>query len=195
MRTVMQYFAYHLSGLSRLHIRYPGFKFSQEEEQQLIELAKGVSFWSYFGFCLVHAIFFITMAALVMSMCIPLAFIIDPSHQSAGVFFGCMGFGIFIAFGFGLFITLGLSGIVMGALGSKPALTEISDHAVLLLYEKIVCQFKRVALFIAILFGPFVLFGLTQNGQVVIKLLQIATFVLSPVLLILLILMVMTRRD
>jgi len=174
--------------LHNLGIGYPGFGYTEEEKQQLGALAKGVTMSGHLGFGSLNALYFFALAGFVMGYgAIPLAFLLDPTHQSAGVFFGCMGLGIALGIGLGIPTAMGLTALTLRLFGKQPQPTEVSDEVIATLYRKMHRQLLRAAIVAGVLIGPWVLFGLTQTGGHLIEFAKRVTVTIVPFAAVLLI--------
>jgi hypothetical protein len=146
VRIILQHWAYNITLLHNLGVSYPGFGYSEEEKQQLGQLAKGVTVSGHLGFGMLNALYFLFLAGLVMGYgAIPLAFLLDPSHQSAGVFFGCLGLGLALGIGLGIPTAMGLTALTLRWLGKEPQPTEVDAKTIVALYRKLHHQLMRAA--------------------------------------------------
>lgn len=194
VRIILQHWAYNMTLLHNFGVSYPGFGYTEEEKQQLGVLAKGVSMSGHLGFGSLNALYFFALAGFVMGYgAIPLAFLLDPTHQSAGVFFGCMGLGIAVGIGLGVPTAMGLTALTLRLIGKEPQPTEVSERVISALYRKMHRQLMRAAIVAGVLIGPWVLFGMTQVGGQFMELLKRVVVTLSPFVAVLLILSALLR--
>ncbi|HMU39669.1 MAG TPA: hypothetical protein PKE31_11730 [Pseudomonadota bacterium] len=202
--TLVSYWAYNMTQLHNLGIRYPGFGYTDEEKQQLEALAKQVTVFGYMGFGVLNAVYFLGLAGFVMGAgAFPLMFLLDPTHQSGGVFLACMGFGIAVSIGLGLPTSMGLAALTLHAMGKRPGATTsseppapinpsnpsnpITEAVVSALFRRIRYQLLRAGAVAGVLFIPWMIFGLTEAGEHTIAFLQRVVMTLSPFALLLLI--------
>ncbi|MBP6608050.1 MAG: hypothetical protein KA258_00600 [Deltaproteobacteria bacterium] len=196
VRIILQHWAYNITLLHNLGVSYPGFGYSEEEKQQLGQLAKGVTVSGHLGFGMLNALYFLFLAGLVMGYgAMPLAFLLDPSHQSAGVFFGCLGLGLALGIGLGIPTAMGLTALTLRWLGKEPQPTEVDAKTIVALYRKLHHQLMRAAIVAGVLIGPFVLFGMTQVGGQLLEFVKRVVVTVTPFALVLLILSAMLRGE
>lgn len=194
VRILMQHWAYNMTLWHNFGVSYPGFGYTEEEKQQLGALAKGVSLSGFLGFGSLNTLYFLALAGFVMGYgAMPLAFLLDPSHQSAGVFFGCLGLGLAVGIGLGIPTAMTLTALTLRLIGDPPKQTEVSDEVVAKLAQKMGKQLVRAGVVAGVLVGPWVLFGMTQVGAQVMELLRRVVVTLSPFVLVILVLSALLR--
>lgn len=193
-RSVLQYWAFNMAGLHNLGISWPGFGYTDPEKQQLQQLRESVPAGRYLLFGLFNTVYVIALAAFVMTVgVIPSALLIDPGHQDTVVILSCLALGVAISVGLGVPVAMGLSALTLKLMGKDNPPGTVPDAEVARLYRKMLGQLGRAALLVAVLFVPFMLFGMTRIGGQALSLLRTAVTVLTPFALVWLVLAAMGR--
>jgi hypothetical protein len=164
-RSVIQYWAYNMDLIHRGAMEWPGFGYTKDEKEQLSALAAGLSGWKFIAFLFLNALFFIGLAGVVIGVGVmPIAALLDPTHQSGMVFLGCLGVGAVVCLGFGIPATMGLTAVTLNLIASPSEPGPLSDEQAAALYHKMNRQITRMGVTMGVLLVPLVLFGRTQIG-------------------------------
>jgi len=194
-RSIVQYWAYNMELIHRWKMEWPGFGYTDEEKEQLAALASGLSFWQYFAFWVLNAMFFIGLAGFVVFFgVLPVALLLDPQHQSGGVFLGCLASGTVVCLGFGIPAAMALTATTLNFVTRPSHGGGVSDEQAAALYDKMNRQLTRMGVILGVLLIPLVLFGRTKIGGHVIELVQHLIVVIAPFAWIITILRVLAPK-
>jgi len=194
-RSVIQYWAYNMDLIHRGGMEWPGFGYTTDEKELLAALAAGLSGWKYFTFLVLNAVFFISLAGFVVGVGVmPIATLLDPSHQSGMVFLGCLAAGAVLCLGFGIPATMGLTAVTLNAITSPSEPGPVSNEQAAALYQKMDRQINRMGIMLGVLLVPLVIFGRTQIGTRFIAFAQHLIVSVMPFALLLTTLRVMAPK-